>query len=515
MQVEGIPNESGRGMVDRYGVPRIFSRALGNLESGFGLGRLYLIPPEKGIRKVKCDEGRPACNRCLKFRVVCDGYDPSFRPPKKPERLGIRAILPRGKAILPLNLTTFSFRTCFENNQEYQYLIHFQEETAFELSGPFDARLWNHVILQACQSEPSLCRLISALGALNKSSMLRATNSLLSEVERHQQYALWQYGRALKGIQQMISQRTANNSIRLALIAALLIYCFESLHGDYDAALRHIESALPVMQSQLSQSGRRYKHLQTTSPTSALEDDLVVAFVRVDYSLLSRPENRKSKKFDSLVIRPYTIDVDWSKGPSCKTPYRFRSITEARIHLEQIQYAHLPAVSHEFSLQFQNPEAPINKSAREICAEMGSSHREWRAAFAPLYSECCSSIGSKDFVAAATLRVSGLSTEIAARRLGMKEKDSPDLFATESREILDLSRIVIADPSFRKIFVFDCGVVPAIFIVVASCRNLELQKEALALLKTTVPRREGTWDSVILVQYGEQTLKAAGCVFED
>ena len=78
------------------------------------------------------------------------------------------------------------------------YFRHFQQETALELSGHFEASLWNHVVLQACQNEPSLCRLTASIGALNKATMLRAMNHYEEEANSHHQYALHQYGRALK-----------------------------------------------------------------------------------------------------------------------------------------------------------------------------------------------------------------------------------------------------------------------------------------------------------------------------
>jgi hypothetical protein len=34
------------------------------------------------IRKVKCDEGKPHCKRCTSTGRICDGYDPTFRPPQ-------------------------------------------------------------------------------------------------------------------------------------------------------------------------------------------------------------------------------------------------------------------------------------------------------------------------------------------------------------------------------------------------------------------------------------------------
>jgi hypothetical protein len=95
---------------------------------------------------------------------------------------------------------------------------------------------------------------------------------------------------ALKSVQATISTNKFRDTTRVALIASLLIYCFESLYGDLDLALRHLESALQLMQTQLARASRRYAHSKNSSPTPNLDDDLVAAFFRLDSGLLSRDD---------------------------------------------------------------------------------------------------------------------------------------------------------------------------------------------------------------------------------
>jgi hypothetical protein len=95
---------------------------------------------------------------------------------------------------------------------------------------------------------------------------------------------------------------------------------------------------------------------------------------------------------------------------------------------------------------------------------------------------------------------------------------SPDLFIPISRKIIDLSKLVAADPSFRKTFVFDCGIVPRLFIVVCICLDMNVRREALQVLREIVPRREGVWDSLALVRVGERALQielSKGVAVED
>lgn len=423
----------------------------------------------------------------------------------------MRDLVPRtsaGVQLLAPSMMNLPFATFFQDGREYMYFLNYQEEAAQELSGPFDARLWNRVVLQACHSEPSLCRLTSAIGALHRAARLRTSLFSDEEARSHEAYALREYGQALKGVQKMISNPRRRDTTRLALIASLLIFCFENLHGDFDMAIMHMESALHLMNKQLSKTSRQYKHLQNRSPIPELDDDLVTAFVRMDSALLSRTDNSKTRSMGSEVVRSSILNINYD-AESYDVPYRFTTINQARSFLEYMQFRLLPMLAHEFGVQISNNTTTISQYAKDLCKEHTEQFRKWRSAFAPLYAEACKSASGKNFIAAATLRVSGLSTEITAQRMAMRGKAATDLYEYESREIIDLSRLVIADPSFRKKFMFDCGIVPGLFIVVVICENMDLRKEAFQLLKQTVPRREGAWDSTTLVAVATQVLQMA------
>jgi hypothetical protein len=448
--------------------------------------------------------------RCLKFGVDCDGYDNNYKGSNPSRQAPVRELIARtnnGVPLLAPSRMELPFATFFQDGTEYMYFLNYQEEASLELSGPFDASLWNRVVLQACQNEPCLCRLTAAIGALSRASRLRILGSYQDEAFSHEKYALREYGRALKSIQGMISDPNRRDTARIALIASLLIFCFENLLGDFDLAIMHMESALHLMNKQLLQAaGRRYNHFKNASPTPSLEDDLVTAFVRMDSALLSRTDNSSTRRMGSDIVRTPILDINYS-ADVYNVPHRFRTINEARSYLEHIQFRALPSLAHEFGVQISDNPDTINTFALDLCKSHSQQFDQWRAAFAPLYAEACKSRKGKDFVAAATLRVSGLATEITAQRMVIRGRDASGLYEYEACEIINLSRLVIGDPSFRKGFVFDCGIVPGLFIVVVICENLEIRKEALQVLKSTVPRREGVWDSVTLVNVAEQVLQ--------
>ena len=69
--------------------------------------------------------------------------------------------------------------------------------------------------------------------------------------------------------------------------------------------------------------------------------------------------------------------------------------------------------------------------------------------------------------------------------------------------IPDLGRTLVGHPGFPKSFVFDMVTIPAIWMIVALCPNIDPKKIGLELLRAMQPRVECVRDSRILVQTGE------------
>lgn len=456
------------------------------------------------IRRVKCDEGKPFCARCLKFGADCEGYEVGGRL-NASTKISPKEIIPQKRhhqEFLLSSLGRLPFTAAFQDNREYSYFLYFQQEAALDISSHFDQSLFNYVIIQSSYNEPSLRQFVASLGALYKSGIPKALNLSKEESDPHRQYAFQQYGQALRCVQTRIYADKYQDTARVALIASLLIYCFENLCGDFDSALRHLESALQLMQKQLAHTSRRYKHSKNSSPTSNLEDDLVAAFFRLDSGLLSRDDICHAKSIGSRLGMNYLEDI-------CEIPERFNTISEARNYLENIQFPAIPRLANDLTQAIESPLLRnIDEKARDMYSTMSSQLRHWRVAFSLLYAETLTPKGKKDVFAAATLRVRALSTELASQRVCARDPSSLYSLNIESREIVDLSKFVATDPSFRKSFVWDCGIVPGLSIVIAACIDTSIRNEALQVLKDIVPRREGVWDSLTAVKFGERCLFA-------
>lgn len=120
---------------------------------------------------MKCDETKPACNRCKNFGRKCDGYN--YQPKDKLDEpwlrgptLSVGIARPHAPHALKLspNISTFTL----PDQREHSYFLYFCEKTVYELAGGYQKKLWNVIVLQACNNHPAVRHAAVALAALSK-----------------------------------------------------------------------------------------------------------------------------------------------------------------------------------------------------------------------------------------------------------------------------------------------------------------------------------------------------------
>ena len=111
------------------------------------------------------------------------------------------------KVILQFPVTT----QLFESEQGLRYFRIFCEETAQQISGPFDTGLWNRLMPQASEAVPFVRHAIIAVAALSKITgdaeytlMRCGEGEEAFRLRIEHQYALQQYEKALKGMRRAI-----------------------------------------------------------------------------------------------------------------------------------------------------------------------------------------------------------------------------------------------------------------------------------------------------------------------
>lgn len=210
------------------------------------------------IRRVKCDETKPSCNRCTSTKRKCDGYSSTSQAETRPVSHSeiLRPSLTLDVSSNALERRTFDF---------------FRFRTVPCVSGYFNDSLWDRIILQVSHSEPVVRHAINALGAQHEENVLRRAakrSGTAVSLDARTSFPAAQYSKALTGLRNILKKD--NVPMNVVLICSLAFIHFEALRECFVATLLHTENAIRLL------------HSSTTLNTGAIDPTLVRAMMRID-----------------------------------------------------------------------------------------------------------------------------------------------------------------------------------------------------------------------------------------
>jgi hypothetical protein len=129
---------------------------------------------------------------------------------------------------------------------------------AAQLSGPLETTLWERIIPQAVETEPIIKHAVVAVAAFNKSRMDAAKG--VGKSNPHHQFALLQYGKALKKIRDTLTGGVSDP--RRSLMACLLVFCLESLQGYQSSASNQAAVGVALLQRWCLESKGNLAHFK-------------------------------------------------------------------------------------------------------------------------------------------------------------------------------------------------------------------------------------------------------------
>lgn len=465
------------------------------------------------IRRIKCDEGKPECARCLKFGVACDGYETKKSPKKE-----VVAIVPKRELAIKrqssptLQLQPDLLSHLRDEAEDTQYFRFFRDETAYELSGGFfDEPIWNQMVLQSCHEAPCIHKIALSIAGLSRAMK---ANSFKESKDPHVEYALQQYTKSLRHFRLFVASNGTPDP-RMLLMAGLLIYVFECLQGNVDNAIQQIKAMMSVFKNMRSLKQLDYSHLHCKG---SFENELVSEIARLDGQLMGRVHDPDIGKLSIIGIQHGHI---WDPFV---VPERFEDMRSARRMLEHIQHLSRPDVVHD---EHANPIPPPGRGpewprGEEHIRFMKEELAKWWASFRSIYDFACTPEGDDNFVPAMVLRIIALqtslilqtrltvdpsqATESSADVALLLNKRGPDLFESTRKEMLDGCRKAVAHRRFAKGFVFTTGVLSPLWVVFLMASKRETVVEVIEILREMVPRKEGYWDSAAVLKTVEMKL---------
>ncbi|KAH6701280.1 hypothetical protein BKA61DRAFT_620453 [Leptodontidium sp. MPI-SDFR-AT-0119] len=477
------------------------------------------------IRHIKCDESKPSCLRCLKSIGSCAGY---VNPKPTVARYGPRSIVSRPTTLLQQPSATVFFN---DNTESYFFKI-FQTETAADLSGVFKSSFWDHILVQESSHQSFVRHAIIGIAALNqsaKSSHLAqfATGSSKevwqAEATKQKEYALEQYGKSIKGMRTI--QTTCDAYFRKILISSLLVFVFETIHVQPDSAFWHalIGDRMLCNWAREQWSRRDSRRRGIASPASnVIEDEILLTFCRFDTQILSFVDTR-GPQTHANGMREGSITIQ-------EMPVAFSDLAEATTYWELvlrrsghfIMYGAVQTKSKRLQKDFSNTlasrsiefdaENSIYGSPFVVPNEFIEKQLEhiddisrWSTSFHNLLDQRRNASSDlREVTNVALLRMTSLSTKIAVTGMAFTNEISYDVFFPEFSEIVSLARTIsdnlLAISNNRPAYHFHTSVVPPLFIVLLRCRDPNLRREALEILR--MQQNDGPWDRFMIARIG-------------
>lgn len=468
---------------------------------------------------MKCDETRPGCIRCANFGRKCDGYEVRSKPapprPRANPKPKTKAVVarPQTRFILPTtyltpepSLSPSPSEAIFRDDREQSYFAVFRDVVANELSGAFESVLWKRLVLQACHEEPSIKHATIAVAALSQAIKTKRRIGDKGDADQHRLYAEWQYGQSLKALRSTVSR--GEEATRTALLACLLIYAFENLHGDLGLALSNVQITLSLLHDWFARNNSPDRTWFSPAPL-VLEDAIIHAFTRLDVHLMSwitQPQPAPPSMVKYTVTNRYN-DI----------PEAFQSLTDAKAYWEHIlnrvfyfmaTIPHLKAQEGISLEDIKNPQVFLDRVSY-LFEEPASELRRWGKAFEPIMERCRADPTNEDFISAHVIKIQSLTINVSMRAAFLDEREAYSIFLPEFREIISLARTLSKHDGFTRDFVFDpgAGVIPCLFMAMAKSTDRATRQDAIDVLHDIEPRREGVWESKTVATIGEKMLE--------
>ncbi|KAM0475676.1 hypothetical protein ACHAP7_007173 [Fusarium lateritium] len=191
------------------------------------------------IRKIKCDETKPACQKCVKTGRTCDGYESLFRPyPNQPTDNDRGSQADAAKSMHE----SIQEKAPLDVNSLNRY---FSTKTIFsvELSCNQEA----HEVLQASLTDPSIRHALLSLRALRENIETPEDNSATPEQQKlGYNYGLEQYSKALTGLASNLAYPDIDR-LKSALLCCQVLISVEQVRCNFSAMGLHIIRGLGIM----------------------------------------------------------------------------------------------------------------------------------------------------------------------------------------------------------------------------------------------------------------------------
>lgn len=376
------------------------------------------------IRRVKCDETKPECQRCTKTGRKCEGYKHVL---KSRDQSPAAAASFRNPSFLvvpqkphPTSIPRNPSRSISPDSAENRSFFFFQTQTLPKWTEFFDSELWSQKILQLSHSEPAIKHGILALSTMHE--RFESTSPLFST--KTNDFAFVQYMHAVKHSNDLLTAHQEGKiDLEKVLIACIIFTCYENLAGNYRAANMHLRNGMRIL--------RQHKaNVSSERQTSAAAESIAHVLYRFDLQAMTFSDNAS----------PY--DYGFENPPDCpRVPDAYTKNLDARNDLVGL----LRCMMWISGIANINPHAPEHPIWLRIYTELMGSFEKWESAFdkyscnIPLHEQ-----GDPKIYAGNTLlkMYTIMARTVVLAGAGMRTEMAWDSFVDSFKTIVDLAETI-------------------------------------------------------------------------
>lgn len=315
-----------------------------------------------------------------------------------------------------------------EERRAFQYFV---SNTATELSGYFDSSFWEHLILQASVTEPSLRYAIVGLSTLHEHfSDRRLDLATKCDVARSGfGFATSQYSKAISHLRRSLA--AGNQKPLTSLMSCILFVCFDSLRGHFSSAIMHLQSGLRILHNSRLPNNSQDEDL--------IEEHIAPMFMRLCIQAILYIDTREIPERMAFAKVISTISSQENI-----IPREFKSLDAARRSLLQ---ASDTLFRGGYMWDGNLPSAFQPKEAMDLYVQSRSQLDAWNISFENFMRSQSHTFDSKQLRAAALCKIHYTTVHIICR------VTEPDLGDTRSikNSYNDPKKAAVFEPEFQAI----------------------------------------------------------------
>ncbi|KAF4470705.1 hypothetical protein FALBO_2394 [Fusarium albosuccineum] len=190
-------------------------------------------------RRIKCDEGRPVCARCMTGSRRCQfPFSQNHARLPIPASLARNASPPDNRILVEPNLNL----SIFGDQQQWDLFNQFTIATA--QAGTLPINTLSHLTPQIAQQEPAVWEICCAIGAAGGAFLNPFSDPVTDE--KHYTTSLKYYNHAIRAVSQTTSSK--DHSL-IATLSSILFVTYDMLRGDMQTALMHFNFGLRIAEA--------------------------------------------------------------------------------------------------------------------------------------------------------------------------------------------------------------------------------------------------------------------------